>query len=120
MKYILIADDEIINQTIFEEMLIDDYEIKIVDNGQECLHSIEERIPDLLLLDIAMPLVDGVEVCKRLRKLEKTKDLPIVLVSAYASKVDKETGMAAGANDYISKPFHIAEMLKQIKKMIGE
>lgn len=119
MKYILIADDEPLNQSVFEEMLMDDYEISIVDDGQACLESVENRVPDLLLLDIAMPHVDGIEVCKRLRSGADTKDLPIILVSAYASKGDKEAGMAAGANDYISKPFDIALFHQKISEMLS-
>ena len=118
MKYILVADDELINQSIFEEMLIDDYEVNIVDNGKACLESIEKRIPDLLLLDIAMPLMDGLEVCKNLRADENTKDLPIVLVSAYASKGDREVGIASGANDYISKPFDVLHVIKRIEELL--
>ena len=83
MKYILLVDDEPINIEIMEVILTDDYEIQSAENGVECLKSIDKRVPDLLLLDIAMPEMDGIEVCKALRSNEKTKKLPIIIVSGF-------------------------------------
>ncbi|MDX1811447.1 MAG: response regulator [Gammaproteobacteria bacterium] len=120
MKYVLVADDEIINQSVFEEMLCDSYEVKIVANGQECLDAIAERQPDLLLLDVAMPVLDGLEVCKRLRAEQKTSTLPIIMVSAYASNADREKGLSAGANQYISKPFDVIQVSQLVKNTIGK
>jgi len=120
MSYILVADDEPLNQAVFEEMLVDRYELKIVGDGLQCLDSVAERRPDLILLDIAMPNVDGIEVCSRLRSDENTRDIPIILVSAYASKTDKQKGMDVGANDYVSKPFDIADFLQKIADILGD
>lgn len=120
MRYILAADDENINRDIIEEILGDLYEIKSVVDGNECLESIEKRIPDLLLLDIGMPGMDGLEVCKVLRANEETRTLPIFLLSGYASKTDINTGLEAGANEYISKPFRPTELIDAIKKYLGE
>ena len=116
MKYILAADDEEINRDIIEEILEDDYEINCVNDGTECLNSIAQRIPDLLLLDVGMPGLDGLEVCKQLRAEEKTKDLPIFLLSGYAAKENISVGLEAGANRYISKPFTPAELLDAISE----
>lgn len=118
-KYILIADDEPLNQSVFREMLIDDYEIHIVGDGKQCLDSVEERIPDLLLLDISMPNMNGIEVCQKLREREDTKNLPIVLVSAYASADDHARGLAVGATDYVSKPFDITLFHERIRELIS-
>ena len=119
MKYILAADDEEINREIILEIIEDDYEIKCVVNGEECLKSIAERIPDLLLLDVGMPGIDGIEVCKRLRADEKTRSLPIFLLSGYASKDNIATGLDAGANKYISKPFRPSELISAIEGLLG-
>ena len=118
MKYVLIADDEPLNQSIFEEMLEDKYDFSIVDDGQACLDSVAERIPDLILLDVAMPKLSGIQVCEELRKDDKTKNIHIILVSAYASNSDRETGIAAGANDYITKPFEIGELMSKIDRIL--
>ena len=119
MKYILAADDEPMNLEIMQMILMDDYELKCVENGVECLKSIEERLPDLLLLDFAMPEMDGLEVCKRLRSNPETKNLPIVMVSGYASKEHIENGFKAGVDDYITKPFKPEEILKAVEDFVG-
>lgn len=118
MKYILAADDEEINREILLEIIEDDYEVKCVVNGEDCLKSIEERMPDLLLLDVGMPGIDGIEVCKRLRLNEKSKALPIFLLSGYASKDNISTGLNAGANKYISKPFRPSELIAAIEDVL--
>lgn len=119
MKYILAADDEDINRDILEEILEDDYEIKCVADGEECLKSIEERIPDILLLDVGMPGMSGIEVCETLRANDATKELPIFLLSGYAANENISAGLAAGANHYISKPFAPLDLLEAIQKSLG-
>ena len=108
------------NLEIMQMILEDDYELECVENGVECLKSIEKRIPDLLLLDFAMPEMDGLEVCKHLRSDEKTKDLPIVMVSGYASKKHISNGFKAGVNEYVTKPFKPEELLKVVELYLGE
>ena len=120
MKYILVADDEPLNQCIFEEVLCEEFELGVVEDGVACLESIERRRPDLLLLDIAMPRMDGLEVCRRLREDEKTRQLPIILVSAHAASADRERGLAAGADDYLSKPFNIVTLYQRVHALLGE
>lgn len=118
MKYILVADDEPMNIEIMEIILMDDYEIESVENGVECLDSIERRMPDLLLLDFSMPKMDGVEVSKNLRNNTKTKNLPIVMVSGFASEEHIKNGYEAGVNEYITKPYKPEELLRVVEKYI--
>ncbi|MDH5545430.1 MAG: response regulator [Gammaproteobacteria bacterium] len=120
MKYILVADDEPLNQTIFQEMLDGVYECKTVDDGQACLESVESRTPDLILLDVAMPRVDGTAVCRKLKNDEQTRHIPIILVSAYASENDKKSGLAAGADDYVTKPFDIDDLQQRIEQLLDK
>ena len=120
MKYILAADDEPMNLEIVQMILMDDYELKCVENGIECLQSIEDRIPDLLLLDFAMPEMDGLEVCRWLRNNDKTKDLPIVMLLGYALKEHISNGFKAGVNEYITKPFKPEQLLKVVEEFIGD
>ena len=107
MKYILIADDEPMNQGIFTELLEDDYELATVDDGGACLESVEQRTPDLLLLDYSMPVIDGLGVCVQLRANEKYREVPIIMVTGHATDEVREKCMAAGATDYLSKPFDV-------------
>lgn len=117
MKYILAADDEPINRLILEEALGYDYEVLCVENGLECLQQIKQRMPDLLLLDVAMPEMGGLEVCEKLRADEKTQNLPIVMLSGYASGEHIKKGLQAGANEYIGKPFDPDELMGIVKRL---
>ena len=118
MKYILAVDDEQLNLNIIDELLSDDYEVHTAIDGVECLKSIEKRIPDLLLLDVGMPKLNGLEVCKKLREQEKYKDLPIIFLSAFAAEEDMIAGINAGADKYISKPFKPIELLDIVNLML--
>ena len=118
MRYILSADDEVINQMIIEEMLDGCCEVVSVDDGVQCLQSIEERRPDLLLLDVSMPNMDGFEVCRQLRANEKTRALPIILLSGHAHSEQIDAGLKAGADQYITKPFSQGELIKAIGKLL--
>lgn len=111
MKYILAADDEQLNLNIIIEILEDDYEIQAVTDGIDCLKALEKRTPDLLLLDVSMPGLSGLEVCKKIREQEKYNDLPIIFLSAFAAEENIESGLNAGGTQYISKPFKPFELL---------
>lgn len=119
MKYILIVDDEVINQALFTEMLSDDYEVDTASDGYQCLESVANRKPDMILLDVTMPGIDGLEVCRRLRASEETKDIPIILASAHVTEEHQKNGIAAGANDYICKPFYMEELTGKIDNLLG-
>ena len=118
MKYILAADDEPTNLLIIEEALMDDYEVETVVDGVECLNSIKNRRPDLLLVDVAMPNMDGIEVCQNIRSEEELKNIPIIMLSGFASKEDIERGLEAGADDYFTKPFEPSVLREIVKKYL--
>ncbi|MDH5328213.1 MAG: response regulator [Gammaproteobacteria bacterium] len=120
MKYILAADDEPVNLLLIEEMLMDEYEIKCVGDGLQCLKSVEDRLPDLILLDVAMPGMTGLEVCKQLHDNDKTRHIPVIILSGFASKEDIARGFEAGADFYISKPFRPATLREEIQKQLSD
>lgn len=113
--YILATDDEAINQMILEEILDNDYELHCVDNGLECLESVKTRRPDLILMDINMPVMDGIASCKEIKALDGYTELPIIMVSASASEVEIERGLSSGADAYITKPFVEVELITAIE-----
>ena len=119
MKYILAVDDEQLNLNIINELLSDDYEVHTAEDGVECLKSIEKRTPDLLLLDVGMPKLNGLDVCKKLREQQKYKNLPIIFLSAFAAEEDMVAGINAGADKYISKPFKPLELLDIVNLMLN-
>jgi len=103
---VLVVDDTEANIDILVETLGDDYDIVVAMDGESALESIESDLPDLILLDIMMPGMDGYEVCSRLKADKKTRDIPVVFITALSRDEDEAKGLALGAVDYISKPFN--------------
>lgn len=113
---VLIVDDMTTNLLILSDLLKDEYQIKIAKNGQKALdiaHSSDEV--DIILLDIMMPDIDGYEVCRQLKSNPKTKNIPIIFVTAKDNDADEEYGLNLGAIDYITKPFNKAIVKLRIK-----
>lgn len=118
--YILGVDDEPTNRMILEEIFENKIELVCVESGQACLNSVAERKPDLLLLDVSMPGMSGLEVCKTLRANSDTTDLPIIFVSALGSADERLAGYEAGGDDYISKPFVPKELLAKVEVTVKQ
>jgi len=120
MKKVLIADDypkvvELLRVTLEGE----DREIIYASNGKETLKKTRAENPDLVLLDVVMPNMDGFEVCRQLRKDPQTKEIPIIMLTAKGQKVDKEKGREVGANEYITKPFSPSALLIKIEEILA-
>ncbi len=103
---IMIVDDIPTNIKVLGETLRADHEITFARSGQKALEIIEENPPDLVLLDIMMPGIDGYEVCRRLKKDKRTRDIPIIFITAKGEDEDEAKGLELGAVDYIAKPFN--------------
>ncbi|THB69966.1 MAG: response regulator [Gammaproteobacteria bacterium] len=112
---ILVVDDEPTNVTIMHELLEDEYEIKSVSCGQDAMEVMHEFKPDLILLDIAMPEMDGYEVCEWIRTKSELPMVPVIFVSAKDSLEEKLKGYHIGGDDYVTKPFEGVELLAKIK-----
>jgi len=118
MAYILAADDEPINLDIIEDTLMDTHEVACVEDGEACLASIKKRMPDLVLLDGAMPRINGFEVCRQLKSDEATHALPVIILSGYASSAHISQGIEAGADKYIAKPFMPDELIDAVEALL--
>ncbi len=116
--YLIAVDDEVMNLQIIRDILEDEFEIHTMDNGQECLDSLEQRIPDIVLLDVMMPVLDGLETCKLIRGNPVYKDIPVIFVSALASSAEKMRGYGAGGDDYLTKPFDEEELITKIHLLL--
>ena len=115
-KTILVVDDTTENLNILKNILEkDDFDVFLSKDGEKAITIAEEIMPDLILLDILMPNIDGYETCKRIKKNEKTKDIPIIFLSALTSPNDKVKAFEVGGIDYIPKPFHEQEVLVRVK-----
>lgn len=112
-KKILIIEDEIdIAQVIRDYILINGYEVIMAQKGEDGLRLIEEQSPDFIILDIMLPDVDGIELCRQIREKYNT---PILILSARGSDTDKVLGLGFGADDYMTKPFSLSELVARIK-----
>ena len=101
---LLIVDDEPINIHILSNILSQDYQIRAATSGQQAIDVALSQAPDLVLLDMIMPGIDGLEVCRQLKANEATKDIPVIFVTSMTDPANEELGLEAGASDYISKP----------------
>lgn len=114
---ILIVDDVPLNISILSDALIDDYQVKVASSGKTALNIAQRKSqPDLILLDVMMPEMDGFEVCQCLKNNPETKHIPVIFVTAKDSEIDEAEGFKIGAIDYISKPFSIIVTKMRIKQ----
>ncbi len=117
---ILVVEDEKINQIIAINVLEKlGYQVELVNNGQECLEKVSQNSYPLILMDCQMPILDGYDTTKELRLREDTKNIPIIGLTAFAMKGDREKCLEAGMNDYLSKPFTIKQIAELIKKWLN-
>jgi len=112
---ILIVDDSPENIDILIGSFKDEYKVLVATSGPKALEIVTKNSPDLILLDIMMPGMDGYEVCRKLKDAPQTKDIPVFFLTASTGIDDKTQGFEEGAVDYITKPFHSAEVKARIK-----
>jgi CheY-like chemotaxis protein len=116
---ILCVDDEPVNLIIMEELLRDNYTLNTVKSGESCLEQVGLQKPDLILLDVNMPKMDGLETCERLKTDTETAEIPIIFVSALASHEELMAGYEAGGDDYITKPFSEEILQKKVQIVLA-
>ena len=115
---ILIVDDERANLIVLNDLLKAEYHVLPAKSGTQALERIKTESPDLILLDVNMPEMDGYEVCRRLKSQEWTRNIPIVFVTTLDSLENEEKGLLLGALDYISKPFHPPIVKARVKNIL--
>ena len=117
---ILVVDDEIYIVHILDFSLgMEGYEVITALDGEQALEKARSEKPDLIVLDIMMPKLDGYETCKRLKADAGTKDVPVILLSAKGRNVDQKVGFEVGADDYITKPFSPRKLVERINAILG-
>ena len=116
---VLVVDDEPDNFDVIETLLSDrDYQLHYAANGQEAIASLDTFNPDLILLDVMMPGIDGIEVCRLIKALSKWQAVPIIMVTALSSKSDLAHCLTTGADDFISKPVNGIELRSRVHSML--
>ena len=117
MKKILIVDDNELNITIFLNTLGNLYDVSVALSAKEAFESIEDELPDLVVLDIIMDEMSGIDVCKKIKSEKKTKHVPVIFLTATHDTM-KESAYEAGADDFLGKPFEGAVLRSKIKGLI--
>ena len=118
---ILVVDDEIYIVHILDFSLgMEGYEVVTALDGEQALEKAKADRPDLIVLDIMMPKLDGYETCKLLKADEATKHIPVILLSAKGRNVDQKIGFEVGADDYITKPFSPRKLVERINAILGQ
>ncbi|MFA6308376.1 MAG: response regulator transcription factor [Clostridia bacterium] len=111
----VVEDEKNIRELISFNLEENGYEVKAFENGDRLVEAIAERKPDLFVLDIMLPGIDGLEICRRIKQDPDLKRIPIVLLTAKSEEFDKVLGLELGAEDYITKPFSVREFVTRIK-----
>lgn len=117
-KILIAEDDPSISRLIAYKLEKEDYEIKVVEEGDKVLDEIKDDVYDALILDLMLPVLDGMQVLKRIRQ-EKIK-LPVLVLSAKSQEEDVLQGLNAGADDYLTKPFRPDELTLRLKKILAD
>ncbi len=116
---ILIADDEPdIRLVLRTQLELEGFTVLEAGNGTEAVSMAQDHAPDLIVLDVMMPELDGVEVCNRLRASFSTRHIPVIMVTARAGREDKLAGLGKGANDYVTKPFDMKELTQRVRNTL--
>ena len=114
----IVEDDENIKEIEEYALRGNGYEVKSFSDAEEFYKALSGVLPDLVLLDIMLPKEDGMSVLKKLRADKKTNELPVIMVTAKSSEIDKVKGLDAGADDYITKPFGVMELVSRVKALL--
>ena len=117
--HVLVVEDEDSLATLLQYNLQKEgYEVSLAGDGEEALLMVDERLPDLIVLDWMLPKVSGIEVCRRLRQRNETRNVPVVMLTARGEETDRVRGLDTGADDYVVKPFSMTELSSRIRAVL--
>ena len=117
-KILVIDDDHVVTKMVESRLKANGYEAIVSNDAALGLEIAIKRTPDLIILDVMMPIINGYNMCSLLRAEEKSKKIPIIMLTSRAEERDKAIGQAVGANAYITKPFNMEDLLKKIEELL--
>ncbi len=117
-KIVVVEDETDIRELIAHNLEREGFEVRTASDGEEAIQLVREILPELVLLDLMIPKLDGLEVCKVIKNDEKTSQIPIIMVTAKGEESDIILGLGLGADDYLTKPFSPKELLARIKAVL--
>ncbi len=119
MKKVLVVDDMADNRELFLQYLEDDYVVVEATNGREAVAMAVEHLPDLILMDLSLPEMTGWEATEVLKRNDSTKKIPVIALTAHAMTGDREKALAAGCDDYLTKPIVASDLIMKVRAYIG-
>lgn len=115
---LVVEDDKSLGDVLCYNLKQQGYEVSLARDGQDGLKQAEVKVPDLILLDLMLPILDGLDVCRRLRANAITRDVLVVMLTAKSEEFDQVVGFSVGADDYVNKPFSVRVLLERIKALL--
>src|SRR6058998_3298195 len=116
-RILIVEDERGLTEPLAYNLQREGYEPVVAHDGQEGLRKAQTLLPDLIILDLMLPTVNGLDVCRELRAGERTRDIPIVMLTAKAEETDQVVGFSLGADDYVTKPFSVKVLLQRLKAL---
>jgi two-component system phosphate regulon response regulator PhoB len=117
-RILIIEDERALTDVLVYNMQREGYETTVAYDGQEGLRKAQMMLPDLIILDLMLPLMSGLDICRELRAGERTRDIPIVMLTAKAEETDQVVGFSMGADDYVTKPYSPKVLMQRIKALL--
>jgi DNA-binding response OmpR family regulator len=118
-RVLVVDDDKVIQQLLEVNLELEGYEVVKASNGEDALRLVQDVRPDLVLLDVMMPKLDGREVCRRIKADPRTAQTPIIFLSARAQDMDVNSGLELGASAYVTKPFDPVDLLDTVMRVLA-
>ena len=115
MQVLLVEDEPAQREVLAYNLEAEGYAVRRAENGEEAMMLIDEAAPDLIILDWMMPLMSGIEVCRRVKSRAETREIPVIMISARSEEVDAVRGLDTGADDYVIKPYNLRELMARVR-----
>ena len=116
MRILVVDDDRAVRDALRRALTLADYEVQVAEDGEQALEQVVQAIPDAVVLDVGLPGIDGLEVCRRLRRLGNR--VPILILTARDAVADRIDGLDVGADDYMVKPFDVGELKARLRALL--
>src|ERR1700730_4604590 len=116
-RVLIIEDERALSDVLAYNLQREGYDTTVVHDGQEGLRKAQTLLPDLILLDLMLPVMGGLDVCRELRAGERTRTIPILMLTAKAEETDQVVGFSIGADDYVTKPFSVKVLVQRIRAL---
>jgi two-component system phosphate regulon response regulator PhoB len=117
-KVLLVEDEPAQREVLAYNLEAEGFDVSRAETGDDALVLVEEEVPDIILLDWMLPGVSGIEICRRLRSRKDTRGVPVIMLSARSEEVDRVRGLETGADDYVTKPFSVVELMARVRAQL--